>query len=93
MRQQWATTWRKPRTRVSTGPLPGQGPGIPSPGSQDPLVVRPDPTREGLGFVSEVRPSCPGSGAFHVAGPDPLRVSGARPFPWPRGDPKATDAA
>jgi hypothetical protein len=56
-------------------------------------VIYPDPTRRGLGSFSEVRPSCTGFGAFHVAGPDPLHVSGARPFPWPCGDPKAADVA
>jgi hypothetical protein len=61
--------------------------------SQDPVVTCPDPTRKGSGSVSEVRPSCTGSGAFHAVGPDPLRVSGTRPFPWPRGDPKAAGVA
>jgi hypothetical protein len=51
-------------------------------------VICPDTTRKGLGSFSEVRPLCTGSSAFHVAGPDLLRVSGARFFPWPRGDPR-----
>jgi hypothetical protein len=46
--------------------------------SWDPVVIRPDPTRKGLGSFSEVRPLCTGSGAFHVVGPDLLRVSEAR---------------
>jgi hypothetical protein len=56
-------------------------------------VICLDRTRKGLGSLSEVRPLLTGSGAFHMAGPDLLRVSGARFFPWPRGDPKATDVA
>jgi hypothetical protein len=56
-------------------------------------VICPDPTWKAPKSASEVRLSCTGSGAFHVVGPDPLRVSGARPFPWPRGDPKAADVA
>jgi hypothetical protein len=76
----------KPRTRASLGPLPGQGPGISSPRIRDPVANRPDLTPKGPGSVPEVRSLCTGSGAFHVAGPDLLRTSGAHPFPWPHGD-------
>jgi hypothetical protein len=85
--------WCNLQTRASTGPLPGRGPGIPAPESWDPVVIYPDPTRKGLGSFSEVRPLCTGSGAFHVAGPNLLRLFGARFFPWPCGDPKAADVA
>jgi hypothetical protein len=64
-----------------------------APESWDPAVISPDPTRKGPGPISEVHPSSAGSGAFHAVGPDPLRVSGARLFPSPRGDPRAADEA
>jgi hypothetical protein len=38
---------RKPRTRASTGPLPGQDLGISCPRIQDPVVNRPDLTPKG----------------------------------------------
>jgi hypothetical protein len=69
--------WCNPRTRASTGPLPGRGPGIPCPRILGPGGDLSDPTRKGLGSFSEVRPLCTGSGASHVAGPDLLHVSGA----------------
>jgi hypothetical protein len=69
-------------------PFQGRVQVFPAPESRDLVVICPDPTRKGPGSLSEVRPSCTGSGAFHIAGSDPLRVSGARPFPWPRGDPR-----
>jgi hypothetical protein len=56
-------------------------------------MISPDPARRDPGPISEVRPSRTGSGAFHAVGPDPLRVSGARPFPSPCGDPRAADEA
>jgi hypothetical protein len=56
-------------------------------------MISPNPIRKGPGPISEVCPSRTGSGAFHAVGPDPLRVSGARPFPWPHGDPRAADVA
>jgi hypothetical protein len=61
--------------------------------SRDPAVISPNPTRKNLGPILEFRPPRAGSGAFHAVGPDPLRVSGARPFPSPRGDPRAADEA
>jgi hypothetical protein len=79
---------RKPRTRASTGPLPGQDPGISCPRIRDPMVNCPDLTLKGPGCVPGVRSSCTGSGAFHVVGLDPLRTSGAHPSPWPHGDPQ-----
>jgi hypothetical protein len=78
----------KPRTRASTGPLPGQDLSISCPKIRDPVVNRPDLTLKGRGSIPEVRSSCAGSGAFHVAGPDLLRTSGAHPSPWPLGDPQ-----
>jgi hypothetical protein len=73
--------WCEPRTRASTGPLLGQGPGIPCPKILGPGGDLSDPTQKGLGSFSEVCLSCTGSAASHVAGPDPLHVSGAHPFP------------
>jgi hypothetical protein len=78
----------KLRTRASTRPLLGQGPGISCPRVRDPVVNRPDLTRKGPGSVPEARSPCTGSGASHVAGPDLLRTSGAHPFPWSHGDPQ-----
>jgi hypothetical protein len=75
----------------SPDPFQGRVRVFPTPESQDPVVTCPDPTRKGPGSVSQVRLSCTGFSAFHAVSPDPLRVSGARPFPWPRGDPKAAD--
>jgi hypothetical protein len=77
--------WCKPRTRASTGPLPGRGPGIPCPRILGPGGDRSEPHTEGSGILL--------GGAFNVVGLDLLRVSGARLFPWPRGDPKAADVA
>jgi hypothetical protein len=77
----------------SSDPFQGRVQVFPAPESRDPAVISPDSTRKGPGPISEVRPSRTGSGAFHAVGPDPLRVSGARPFPWPRGDPRAADVA
>ena len=74
-------------------PFQGEARVFPAPESWDPVVIYPDPTRKGLGSFSEVRPLCTGSGAFHVVGPDLLRVSKACFFHWPRGDPKAADVA
>jgi hypothetical protein len=64
------------------------GPGYFLPQDRDLVVNRPDLIPEGPGSVPEVRSSCTGSGAFHVAGPDLLCISGAYPFPWPHGDPQ-----
>jgi hypothetical protein len=64
-----------------------------APKPRDPTVISPDPIRTGPGSISEVRLTRTGSGAFHAVGLDPLCVSRACPFPWPRGDPRATDAA
>jgi hypothetical protein len=66
---------------------------FPAPESWDLAVISPDPTRKGPGPISKVRPSRTGFGALHTVGPDPLRVSGARSFPSPRGDPRAADVA
>jgi hypothetical protein len=74
-------------------PFQGRVRVFPAPESWDPVVISPDPTRKDPGPISEVRPSRAGSGAFHAVGPDPLRVSGARPFPSPHGDPRAADEA
>ena len=78
----------KPRTRASTGHLPGQDLGISCPKIRDPVVNRPDLSPKGPGSVPEARPSCAGSGVFHVAVSDLLRTFGAHPSPWPLGDPQ-----
>jgi hypothetical protein len=65
----------------SSDPFQGRVWVFPAPESWDPAVISSDPTRKGLGPILGVRPSRTGSDAFHVVGPNPLRVSSARPFP------------
>jgi hypothetical protein len=77
----------------SPDPFQGRVRVFPAPESRDPAVISLDPTQKDPVPISEVRPPCAGSGAFHEEGPDPLRVCGAHPFPSPRGDPRAADEA
>jgi hypothetical protein len=73
MRQQWATIWRKPRTRVSTGPLLGQGLGIPSPRVPGPVGGS----------------SGPHSGGPRICLGGPPVMPGVRCFPRSRSGPTA----
>jgi hypothetical protein len=77
----------------SSDPFKGRVRVFPALESRDPTVISLYPTRKGPGPISGVRSSRTGSDAFHAVGPDPLRVSSVRPFPWPRGDPWAADVA